>query len=71
MNASNATIIIPTPKATVGRWTLLPATAPVIIFSDPANNKPNEIKMINGKPPIIGCKSINIEKKNIAKPRVI
>ena len=68
MNANNAIIITPTPKAMAGRWTLLPATAPVIIFSDPANNKLNEIKMINGKPPITGCNRINIEKKSIAKP---
>jgi hypothetical protein len=40
-------------------------------FLDPVNNKPSEIKMVNGKPPIIVCKSINIEKKSIVKPRVI
>lgn len=70
MNANIATIITPTPKAMVERWAFFSATAPVIIFSDPANIKPNEIKMINGKPPIKGCKRINTAKNIIMIPKV-
>ncbi len=69
-NANNATTITPTPKPIVEICAFFSATVPVIIFSDPANNKPNEIRMINGKPPIKGCKRISTEKKIIIIPKV-